>query len=103
VRVFGSFALAPVLSQLGVPLLVLHGEDGRLGPWDAEQAAAATLNSPRVGLVRGTAELGGAGHVWMDNVGRVPASSATGSPESCPASPFGDPSTIVRAHGVPVR
>jgi hypothetical protein len=68
-RVFESFALAPVLSQLSVPLLVLHREDDRLGPWDAEQAAAATLNSPRVGLVRGTAELGGAGHVWMDDVG----------------------------------
>jgi pimeloyl-ACP methyl ester carboxylesterase len=36
-RVFESFALAPVLSQLSVPLLVLHGEDDRLGPWDAEQ------------------------------------------------------------------
>jgi pimeloyl-ACP methyl ester carboxylesterase len=50
-RVFESFALAPVLSQLSVPLLVLHGEDDRLGPWDAEQAAAATLNSPRAGIV----------------------------------------------------
>ena len=68
-RVFESFALVPVLAQLSVPLPVLHGEDDRLGPWDAEQAAAASLNSPRVGLVRGTAELDGAGHVWMDNVG----------------------------------
>src|SRR5690242_1871054 len=86
--VFESFALAPVLSQLSVPLLVLHGEDEGLGPWNAEQAAAATLNSPRVGLARGTA-----GWTTSD---RAPALSATGSLESCPASYFGDPSTIVR-------
>ena len=67
-RVLEGFALALVLSQLSV-LLMLHGEDDRLGPWEAEQAAAATMNSPSVGLVRGTPELGGAGHVWMDNVG----------------------------------
>jgi pimeloyl-ACP methyl ester carboxylesterase len=59
--------LAPVLSQLTVPFLILHGEDDRLVPWEqAEQTAAAAVNSPRVDLVRGTAELGGAGHCSMD-------------------------------------
>jgi dienelactone hydrolase len=67
-RVMDDFTLAPVLSQLTVPLLVLHGEDDRLAPWEhAEQTVAAAINSPRVDLVRGTAELGGAGHCSTDN------------------------------------
>ncbi|MER7005414.1 alpha/beta fold hydrolase [Dactylosporangium sp. NPDC000555] len=67
-RVMDDFNLAPVLSQLNVPLLVLHGENDHLVPWEnAEQTVAAATGSPRVDLVRGTAELGGAGHVSMDN------------------------------------
>jgi len=67
-RVIDDFTLAPVLSQLNVPLLVLHGENDHLGPSEhAEQTVAAAINSPRVDLVRGTAELGGAGHVSIDN------------------------------------
>jgi dienelactone hydrolase len=67
-RVTDDFTLAPVLSQLTVPLLVLHGEHDHLVPWEeAEQTVKAAVNSPRVDLVRGTAELGGAGHVSMDN------------------------------------
>jgi dienelactone hydrolase len=66
--VMDTFTLAPVLSRLTVPLLVLHGEHDHLVPWEqAEQTVKAAVNSPRVDLVRGTAELGGAGHVSMDN------------------------------------
>lgn len=57
-----------VIEKLTVPLLILHGEDDRLVPWsEAERTAAAAINSPRVDLVRGTAELGGAGHVSADS------------------------------------
>jgi pimeloyl-ACP methyl ester carboxylesterase len=67
-RVTDDFTLAPVLARLTVPLLVLHGEDDHLAPWvQAERTAAAAVNSPRVDLIRGTAELGGAGHVSVDN------------------------------------
>jgi len=67
-EVTSKFTLAPVLSELTVPLLILHGENDHLAPWEhAEKTAAAAVNSPRVDLVRGTAELGGAGHVSMDN------------------------------------
>jgi naringenin degradation protein FdeB len=67
-RVMDDFTLAPVLSQLTVPLLVFHGENDHLASWDqAERTAAAAINSPRVDVVRGTAELGGAGHVSADN------------------------------------
>jgi dienelactone hydrolase len=68
-RVTDDFTLAPVLSQLTVPLLILQGEDDHVAPWEqAEQTAAAAVNSPRVDLVRGTAALGGAGHCSMDSM-----------------------------------
>jgi dienelactone hydrolase len=67
-RVVDDFTLAPILSQLTVPLLVLHGDQDHIVPWeDAEATVKAAVNSPRVDLVRGTAELGGAGHVSMDS------------------------------------
>jgi pimeloyl-ACP methyl ester carboxylesterase len=68
-RVVDDFNLTPVLSQLTVPLLVLHGEDDRVAAWgQAERTAAATANSPRVNLIRNTAALGGSGHCSMDSM-----------------------------------
>jgi dienelactone hydrolase len=68
-RVMDDFTLEPVLSRLTIPLLILHGENDRVAPWEqAELTAAAAVNSPRVDLIPGTAALGGAGHCSMDSM-----------------------------------
>lgn len=67
-KVLESFTLEHVLGELTVPLLILHGEADHLVPWHhAQRTADAATSSPRVDLVKGTPEVGGAGHVSSDN------------------------------------